>query len=364
MYNILYIRLLARSTVNIQSYRSIRCDCIPMVTKCNDVPCYVLIKFFNVYQPTCSRDERSASVSSANHSIWNNSILPPRFMSFNTVVTNLLGDIDDEQVWIRPPFSAKNTLHSSLCTFEQTFRCPICGELLHVPVSIHPCQHSFCSECIRAHVKSGLASLKREAKCPVCRQDIPRDLKTLQPNRTVDTMVRQYKGLRDQLKEALRKSCQGNEDFIPDEQTGTIESEEAVPLDNKKRRRTTRSGSAAIGDVTFVPPTKTPMEVPVLRKTRPNTHYMGMNKNKLADLCRKDGLNDVGDAATLKARHQAFTSLYNAECDSFTPRPASEIAQEINKREQAKKVESFISAFNNTVAICHPPPHFALAPKA
>ena len=82
------------------------------------------------------------------------------------------------------------------------------------------------------------------------------------------------------------------------------------------------------------------VEVTELRKKLPNTHYKGMNRIKLAELCRNEGLSTNGDAAVLKARHQAFVSLYNAECDSFTPRSAQQIAQEINRREIAIKVNT------------------------
>jgi hypothetical protein len=266
-----------------------------------------------------------------------------------------LDDIDDEQVWISPPFDAKNALHSGLADFEQTLRCPICCELLHVPVSIQPCQHSFCSECIQSHVKAGLASLKREAKCPVCRQVVPRDMKCLVPNRTVETLVRQFKGLRNALKEALVTSCcqvKVNEgrtcccELNARDENGATTADSAP---NSKRCRTTRSdmasppapnGAAPIAATDPPPQGVAAVEVTELRKKLPNTHYKGMNRSKLAELCRNDGLSTNGDAAVLKARHQAFVSLYNAECDSFTPRSAQQIVQEINRREIAIKVNT------------------------
>jgi E3 ubiquitin-protein ligase RAD18 len=249
-------------------------------------------------------------------------------MSFYGEGMNMnLDDIDDEEVWINPPFDAKNALHAGLSDFEQTLRCPICCELLHVPVSIQPCQHSFCSECIQSHVKAGLASLKREAKCPVCRQLVPRDMKCLVPNRTVETLVRQYKGLRNGLKEALAK-----------EATNVLESSPKM-----KRCRTTRSDMTSPVRALDVAPST--VEVTELRKKLPTTHYKGMNRIKLVELCKHDGLSTHGDAAALKARHQAFVSLYNSECDSFTPRSAQQIAQEIHRRETAKKVNTKIMQF-------------------
>lgn len=161
--------------------------------------------------------------------------------------------------------------------------------------------------------------MKREAKCPVCRESIQRVLKDLVPNRTVEIMVRQYRGLRTGLMEALLNV--------------------APPDHDRKRRRITRSEST-LAEGTQVQPTSANTSVTSLRKRRPATHYKGMHRNKLAELCRKDGLSETGDTVMLKARHQAFISLYNAECDSFTPRSEAEIAREINKRELAIKVNS------------------------
>ena len=163
--------------------------------------------------------------------------------------------------------------------------------------------------------------MKREAKCPVCRESIQRDLKDLVPNRTVEIMVRQYKGLRTGLMEALL-------DVDPQ-------------AHDRKRCRITPPESTAATEDTQVQTTTTNNSITTLRKRRPDTHYKGMHRNKLAELCRKYGLAETGDAVMLKARHQAFISLYNAECDSFTPRSEAEIAREINKRESAKKVNSF-----------------------
>ena len=85
------------------------------------------------------------------------------------------------------------------------------------------------------------------------------------------------------------------------------------------------------------------VEVKELRKKNlPTTHYKGMNCIKLAKLCKHDGLSTYGYAAALKARHQAFVWLYNSECNTFTPRLAQQIAQQIHRWETAKKVNTKI----------------------
>jgi late competence protein required for DNA uptake (superfamily II DNA/RNA helicase) len=61
--------------------------------------------------------------------------------------------VDDEDVWVAAPLDATDPLHNSLKELEHQMRCPICCEFLHAPVSVIPCSHTFCSECIRTNFK-------------------------------------------------------------------------------------------------------------------------------------------------------------------------------------------------------------------
>jgi len=50
-------------------------------------------------------------------------------------------------------------MNSDLC---EELGCLICTEILHQCVTLHPCQHSFCSSCL-------LSSFKTSVNCPLCR---------------------------------------------------------------------------------------------------------------------------------------------------------------------------------------------------
>ena len=60
----------------------------------------------------------------------------------------------DEMAFTHPPhFSKGNPLHRDLRDFDQSLRCEICYELYNIPVSLVPCLHTFCSHCIRTHLR-------------------------------------------------------------------------------------------------------------------------------------------------------------------------------------------------------------------
>ncbi len=61
----------------------------------------------------------------------------------------------DEYAFLIPPhFSNTNPFHVDLSILDQTMRCPICTEFYRAPVTLLPCLHSFCSLCIRNHLRS------------------------------------------------------------------------------------------------------------------------------------------------------------------------------------------------------------------
>ena len=61
----------------------------------------------------------------------------------------------DEYAFLVPPhFDNANPFHRDLSTLDLTMRCAICTEFYRAPVTLLPCLHSFCSLCIRNHLRS------------------------------------------------------------------------------------------------------------------------------------------------------------------------------------------------------------------
>lgn len=266
---------------------------------------------------------------------------------------------DNEDMWKDPPFSPSNDLHSGLHDFESTLRCGICREFFTIPVSLLPCHHSFCSECIRGFIRKSKIGMKRCASCPTCRQELPSadESKFLIPNRTVETLVKKYSAVRSALRDSLasqvvvtadeneqppvqqEEQVDGEEDV--DSKQPAVQEEEQKQQVEPKRRRTTRSStsSSAVSATSSTKPTPmSPQEVTQRLKKRPSTHYKALKKKDLVKLCADDGLATTGNERELQNRHYEFIKLYNAECDSYHPRTPEELAKQVMKRERDRKV--------------------------
>ncbi len=70
--------------------------------------------------------------------------------------------------------------------------CPICLEILVKSVSVHPCGHSFCSECAATHLKSTSCTAvaisdasSKKTECPTCKSKIC----GINRSRALDTMI-------------------------------------------------------------------------------------------------------------------------------------------------------------------------------
>ncbi|KAL7571396.1 hypothetical protein ACA910_007702 [Epithemia clementina (nom. ined.)] len=102
---------------------------------------------------------------------------------------------------------ASTLLHS----MDEALRCSLCHDIFQIPVSVQPCNHSFCNDCI--HRKLGIdiqgGNMPPEGtilRCPVCqtRLDDTIDLsKCIVHNRNFEETARHYKTLRPLLKQAL-----------------------------------------------------------------------------------------------------------------------------------------------------------------
>lgn len=245
----------------------------------------------------------------------------------------------DEFVWTAPPLSASNSLHVKMRAFEHEVRCQICHEFFQNPVSVMPCLHSFCSECIRSCFKESLKGLKRSAWCPKCREPVNTGgsdfNKCLVPNRTVAEMVGRYQVLRGDLRKSLcQLATQTNSTGSDGEQNETMKRRSS----RQGRSRNTKEDEEYLPGQEDVAEGNVTKESSARRKPLPATHYKFLKHKQLVELCRTHGLSTKGSDKDLRARHEAFAVLYNSECDSFNPRPIAEIAKEITRREQARNV--------------------------
>ena len=80
-------------------------------------------------------------------------------------------DENSEYIWRTSPFpdpSETGSLHHSLEQYElSSLQCPCCHFLYDNAVSLRPCHHSFCNQCIRRHLGTRNGA-KNKRDCPVC----------------------------------------------------------------------------------------------------------------------------------------------------------------------------------------------------
>jgi hypothetical protein len=182
-------------------------------------------------------------------------------------------EVDDQDLWsTTTPADATRggvggrRLWLGLQELERELRCLICGHFMHAPVSISPCQHTFCSECIRRHwlrqhVGSGVASQRSCAYCngPVVvtgsqkssHHSINNNNTNLDacliPNRTVENMIAHFQKIRMPLFHALTKGPNDNEDDDPSKEEEELEEAEDDCIQDRKKaepvQRLTRMAS-------------------------------------------------------------------------------------------------------------------------
>jgi len=51
-------------------------------------------------------------------------------------------------------------------SIKEQITCPMCLEIMFIPVAVHPCNHRFCGSCLTSLVKS------KKSECIKCRKQI------------------------------------------------------------------------------------------------------------------------------------------------------------------------------------------------
>ena len=80
------------------------------------------------------------------------------------------------------PRSMTTTTMAAAADLSAALRCSICSDLLHQPVSLSPCNHSFCQCCI-------VPWLKKTRQCPECRAKVVSAAKAHRIEQLVEALV-------------------------------------------------------------------------------------------------------------------------------------------------------------------------------
>lgn len=151
-----------------------------------------------------------------------------KFSSGNSSIPEQADALDGPDVWvsactITSSSALLGVVGKGLHDLEEQLRCEICGDLMRNPVLVVPCSHTFCSSCIRAKFRAHRASTARYTTCPACNTTV--DIsgsefsKCLVPNRSVDSLVHQFRFLRGPLLSLLQQQQQQQ----PQEEEETVE---------------------------------------------------------------------------------------------------------------------------------------------
>jgi hypothetical protein len=259
-------------------------------------------------------------------------------------------NIDDEDLWVTPPhFSPSNKLHRSLRDLEHGLRCPCCKEFFRNPVSVIPCQHSFCSECIRIHFKNRIDSTGNDRKpaCPVCREVVNAKggdyEKCLVPNRSIETMTVKFQALRSGLHSALTVGAS-------QATTSQTMTEKTTNAENGASAASTRRRSERVSydeNVEEEQEEEDAKPAPRLEK-KSKVYYHGKKRAELKELCAREGLSVTGNERDLRTRHENYIRFYNSHCDSFHRRTEEELRTEFNRAEAERAA---LARRNQRVAI-------------
>jgi hypothetical protein len=263
-------------------------------------------------------------------------------------------ELDDCDVWIKklgttPVFKQIATCLKDL---EFSLRCVHCKNFLRAPVSIIPCQHTCCSECIRIKFAQDLHSTARKASCSLCNVAVDtggNDFgRCLRPNHNVDRLVILFRHLRQPLLEELlslhSSAGNGDESTLLSAVQRATEAAEAVTMGGSSIDQAADRVIDGLHAITLAIGGLTMPQLPSALPTRAKltrVMYKGKKKSQLVELCRSAGLSTSGDDSELAKRHSEYITLYNSECDSLQPRSNSELLAVMNARDRARGQREF-----------------------
>ena len=285
-------------------------------------------------------------------------------------VADELAHMDDEYTWVTLCTTTSTSLGPGLRDLEHELRCGICHEFYRVPVSVQPCQHTFCSTCIHSRLTAGLRSTQSKAKCPTCRTVLNHAgrafEKCLAPNHTVAAIVKTFRAVREELKTAVSTAATTTTSLQPavaSEGTEATSTGENNTDDSPAAalacslRRSLRSPSL-IEKTATAPAVKPPNPVAPL-KPKPKPAYNSLKKKQLHTLLQKQGLPTTGSEQDCINRHRKWIVFYNSQCYYMNtaaqqqPDTEAQLLQEFLQQERRQTQQALQDAADPTTRQFH-----------
>ncbi|NXM78102.1 RAD18 ligase, partial [Serilophus lunatus] len=274
---------------------------------------------------------------------------------------------------------------------DDLLRCGICFDYFSIAVIIPQCSHNYCSLCIRKF-------LSYKTQCPTCCVAVSEsDLKN---NRTLDELVKSFSSARQQLLQLVlaapaqshgrsplagrgpgMDTCLGKDRAKARGLAGTDQQRFKPEEQQDLHSSSAESGDPAPGPQESPECTQshekpstsegkrgTKVECPVCgvaipeqyinkhldsclsreekkdslrssahrRKPMPKVVYNLLSDRELRRKLRELGLSSSGSRQQLVRRHQEFVHMYNAQCDSLSPKAVTEVVKELEKNEKIR----------------------------
>jgi E3 ubiquitin-protein ligase RAD18 len=290
------------------------------------------------------------------------------------------GHLDDPSIWTERLPSGCSSAGPFLAALDAELRCQICQELYRAPVSLQPCQHTFCSECIRRALADQYNSMNRKTRCVSCNEPVDhRNDKCLVPNRALEKAVLAFTKLRGPLLQVLLLTTTTSRSVSTGNDVGEVSSYGTTTTETGRRRSrrlpSTSSSAAAdsIDDETEMgrhdqennnntatsttasssskdAPTANNNNIIILRPKKAKPFYNNKTKKQLRELCHTAGLPDHGSDDELRHRHQNYITLYNSECDSVQPLSVRDIVATIVRREKERHRQQYAPTYKDIEA--------------
>ncbi|KAL4733263.1 Postreplication repair E3 ubiquitin-protein ligase rad18 [Aspergillus similis] len=294
-------------------------------------------------------------------------------------------DIPDSTDWLDTPLTL-------LAPFETSLRCQVCKDFFDNPV-ITSCNHTFCSLCIRR-------CLSTEGKCPTCRssdqelklrrnwvvQELVEGFKNARPS-ILQLARKAQAGTYNSEDQAVEEHASKKRKIQPDaivstdglaeegirtrsQSRGATRQPQATPVQiiddghdeeymldglvpcpvcgrRMKEEAVFRHLDSCTGSAEELKPAAFGSLAPGPRKSfpiatgKPPERLPVINYSLLKDTVLRKKLKDLGipnwgPRALLQRRHTEWLNLWNANCDSKTPKPKRELLRELDVWERTQ----------------------------